>query len=248
MIPADVGMMTVMSNKQAYLLSLGLALALLLITRSSLERINIEPEGQPESDTPAGEIRGSITTGQTFTAPYNGLYRIDVLMATYARENTEDVIFHLRSNRESESDLVQISVNGREIEDNQFRSFTFNPIRDSGRKSYYFFFDSPESVPGDAVTVWGTEKNLYAGGQAFRNHRPGQGDLTFLTYYQPGFIDKVNILFDRLAQNKPLFWGDKRFYLLLALLYFSLFGLFWVTVIGHLASEKKGGNGDHDRV
>lgn len=237
-----------MSKKQAYLLSIGLALALLLITRSSLERIGIEPEGQFEADTAAGEIRGSITIGQTFTAPHDGLYRIDVLMATYARENSEDVIFHLRSDPESESDLVQISINGREIEDNQFHSFTFNPIRDSEGKSYYFFFDSPESVTGDAVTVWGTEKNLYAGGRAFRKHRPSRGNLAFLTYYQPSFMDKVSILLDRLAQNKPLFWGDKRFYLLLALLYLSLFGLFWVTVTGHLASEEKGGNGDRDRV
>lgn len=246
---ADVGMITAMSNKGCYLLSLGLVLVLLLITRFSLERISIEPEGQLERDTQAGEIRGSITIGQTFTAPYDGLCRIDVLMATYARENTEDVIFHLRSNRESESDLVQININGREIEDTQFRSFTFNPIRDSEGKSYYFFFDSPESVPGDAVTVWGTKKDLYAGGRAFRNHRPGQGDLTFLTYYQPSSVDKVRILLDRLAQNKPLFWGDKRFYILLALLYLSLFGLFWVSVAAHVATEKKkGGNGDRDRV
>ncbi len=237
-----------MSNKQAYLLSLGLIVALLLITRSSLERIDFQTEGQLESGARAGEIRGPITIGQTFTAPYNGLYRIDVLMATYARENTKDVIFHLRSDRESESDLFQININGREIEDDRFRSFRFSPIGDSEGKSYYFFFDSPESVPGDAVTVWGTTKDTYAEGQAFRNHRPGQGDLTFLTYYKPGFMEKVSILLDRLAQNKPLFWGDKRFYLLLALLYLSLFGLFWVTVIGRLASEKKGGDGDRDRV
>lgn len=249
MRPTDVGMITAMSNKGCYLLSLGLVLVLLLITRFSLERISIEPEGQLERDTQAGEIHGSMTIGQTFTAPYDGLYRIDVLMATYGRENTEDVIFHLlRSNRESEGDLVQISINGREIEDNQFHSLTFNPIGDSEGKSYYYYFDSPESVPGDAVTVWGTTKDLYAGGRAFRNHRPGQGDLTFLTYYQPSSVDKVRILLDRLAQNKPLFWGDKRFYILLALLYFSLFGLFWVTLIGHLAGEKKGGNGDRDRV
>jgi len=241
-------MMTAISNKGYYLLSLGLVLALVLIARSSLERIGIEPEGQLEHDAQAGEIRGSIAIGQTFTASHSGLYRIEVLMATYGRENTEDVIFHLRSNPGSETDLVQISINGREIEDNQFRSFSFNPMLDSEGKGYYFFFHSPESVPGDALTVWGTQKNLYPGGRAFRNHRPGQGDLTFLVHYQPSSIGKARILLDRLAQNKPLFWGDKRFYLLLALLYLSLFGLFWVSVIAHFASGKKGGNGNRNGV
>jgi len=217
-------------NRFAYLVGIGTLFALLLIGRASLERLTVGPIGQPIADTPAGEIHGSITIGQLFIAPYDGLYRIDMLMATYARENTHDVIFHLRNGPQAEGDLVKITVNTREIEDNRHRPFIFAPIRDSAGKSYYFFFDSPDSEPGDAITVWGTIKNLYPEGRAFRNHQAGGGDLVFLTYYQPSTLHKVDILLDHLAANKPLFWGDRRFYLLLALLYMALLSLFVVKI------------------
>jgi len=197
---------------------------------------------------PAGEIRGPITIGQTFTAPYNGLYHIDVMMATYARQNTQDVIFHLRQSPEEEVDLVEIVVNASEIEDNTFRPFTFDPIRDSAGRSYYFFFESPLSVPGDAVTIWGCFADKYPNGQGVRNHRPGAGDLTFLTHYRPGLLEKAGILLDRLAEKKPLFWGDRRFYAVLGLLYLSLFAFFWVAVAGQLTDHEKDEHDDSDRV
>lgn len=226
-------------NRFTYLLGIGTLFTLLLIGRASLERLTVGPIGQPTADTPAGEIYGSITIGQVFTAPHDGLYRIDMLMATYARENTHDVIFHLRSSPQTESDLAKITINGREIEDNQFRPFIFDPIRDSAGKSYYLFFDSPDSEPGDAITVWGTLKNLYPEGRPFRKHRAARGDLVFLAYYQPSTLDKVDILLDRLAANKPLFWGDRRFYLLLALLYMALLSLFVVQITKIRPAEEK---------
>lgn len=215
------------------------ALSLLLILGFSLDRIEAEPVGQPTAGTPAGEIHGPIAIGQVFTAPYNGLYRVDVLMATYARENTQDVIFHLRSAPEVEVDLIRIVVNARVIEDNAYHSFTFDPIRDSARKSYYFFFESPSSVPGDAVTVWGRLKDAYDEGRAFRDHLPGAGDLAFLTYYRPSLLDRGSILLERLTDNKPLLWGDKRFYVLLGLLYLALLGLFFTQIAKLSLSEEE---------
>lgn len=216
------------------------ALGFLLILGFSLDRIEVEPVGQPTAGTPAGEIHGSIAIGQIFRAPHNGLYRVDVLMATYARENTQDVIFHLRSAPEAEVDLVRIVVNASEIEDNAFHSFTFDPIRDSVGKSYYFFFESPSSVPGDAVTVWGRFEDVYYDdGRAFRNHRPSTGALAFLTYCRPSLLDRGNILLERLTENKPLFWGDKRFYVLLGLLYLALLSIFF-TQIAKLSLSEEG--------
>jgi hypothetical protein len=230
-----------MNSRFTYLIGIGAPLlALLLIGGVSLEKFAVGPVGQRINDTPAGEIRGSITIGQLFTAHYNGLYRIDALMATYARENTHDVTFHLRSSPQADNDLVNLTVNAREIEDNQFRTFIFEPFRDSAGKSYYFFFDSPDSEPGDAVTVWGTIKDLYPEGRPFRNHRKAGGDLVFLTYYRPSVLDKFDILLDRLTANKPLFWGDRRFYLLLALLYMALLSLFLLQMTKISPTEEKG--------
>ncbi len=230
-------------------LPLAIALLLLaLILRVSLDRVVITPREQPQNRVPAGEIRGPITIGQTFAAPNNGLYRIDVMMATYARQNTQDVIFHLRQSPEEEVDLAQIVINASEIEDNTLRPFIFDPIPYSAGRSYYFFFESPLSVSGDAVTVWGHFEDQYPNGQGFRNHQHSAGDLTFLSYYRPGLLEKADILLDRLAENKPLFWGDKRFYALLGLLYLSVFAFFWVEVAGHLADHEKDEHDDSDRV
>lgn len=223
-------------------------LLLALILGVSLNRLVITPEEQLRNHVLAGEIRGPITIGQTFTAPYNGLCRIDVMMATYARQNTRDVIFHLRQSPEEVVDLVEIVVIASEIEDNTFRPFTFDPIRDSAGRSYYFYLESPLSVPGDALTVWGCFEDTYPDGQGFRNHRRGAGDLAFLTHYQPSLLEKAGILLDRLAENKPLFWGDRRFYAMLGLLYLSLFAFFWVAVAGQLAGHEKDERDDSDRV
>lgn len=234
---------------KVWFLSLAITFLLLaLILRVSLDQLVITPEEQRQNRVPAGEIRGTITIGQTFTAPYNGLHRIDVMMATYARQNTQDVIFHLWQSPEEEVDLVEIVVKASEIEDNTFRPFIFDPIRDSAGRSYYFFFESPLSVPDDAVTIWGSFEDRYPNGQDFRNHQRGAGDLTFLTYYRPGLLERADILLDRLAENKPLFWGDRRFYALLGLLYLSVFAFFWVAVAGQLADHEKDEHHDSDRV
>lgn len=232
-----------MNNRFTYIVGIGTLLALLLIGIAFLERLAVGPIDQPIAETPAGEIYGSITVGQLFTAPYNSLYRIDVSMATYARENSHEVIFHLRNSPQAENDLVKITVNAGEIEDNRFRPFIFDPIHDSAGKSYYFFFDSPDSLPGDAITVWQTMKNLYSEGQAFRDHQATQGDLAFRTYYltdyQPSLLAKIDTLLDRLTANKPLFLGDRRFYLLLGFLYMALL-IFLIVHIAKSRPEKKG--------
>ena len=129
---------------------------------------------------PVGEIYGEIKVGQTFYSYGSGLSGIKVLMANYHdRENTHDVIFHLRKNPESTKDLRRVVVNASEILDNEYHSFEFSPILDSKGKTYYFFIDSPNSVPGNAITIRYTPDDSYGGGTQFRNGKPMEGDLLF---------------------------------------------------------------------
>ncbi len=146
---------------------------------------------QDNANQPAGEIFGDIIIGQTFIAPFSDLNRIDLNLATYDRLNTKDTIFHLRASPSS-PDIVTIKLNAAEIANNQYHRFSFPKIQDSKGKSYYFFIESPDSLPGNAITVWYNGDDIYKEGSAYKNHTPVDGDLTFRAYFgSNGLLDRV---------------------------------------------------------
>jgi predicted small secreted protein len=83
-----------------------LLLLVILLTCTLLSGcIETEGVGQVRQDKPIGEIYGAKTVGQTFVSTQPSLDRIDILLATYERTNTEEIIFHLRSSPNSPNDL-----------------------------------------------------------------------------------------------------------------------------------------------
>jgi hypothetical protein len=165
------------------------------------------------------EIKGDFTIGQTFLSPLDGLQRIDVVLRTYGRKNTHDVTFFLKQSPDSPEVIYQETFNASEIGNNQWRTFEFSPIPDSAGKTFFFFFTSPESIKGDAITVGGVEKNYYHDGSAYVNFVPAEGDLAFRTFYGLSLTERLSLLGQRLVENKPSIWGDIRFYILLLVLY-----------------------------
>ena len=139
-----------------------------------------------------GEIHGTRTVGQTFVASHNGLSRIDAQLATYRRRNTQPVIFHLRSDASSSTDIATLTFEAEEVVDNAYRPFRFPPIPDSEGRSFYFFFESPTSRAGDAITMYHTPNDVYVDGQMVIEGEPQGGDLAFKTshLYSPGRIWK----------------------------------------------------------
>lgn len=187
-------------------------LVCLLAGARVLEHAQPHPIGQTRSDTPAGPLYGSLAMGQTFRSRYPGLYRVDVAMATYARENTQDVIFILRESPTATDDLVTIVVNAREIQDNAWHRFEFAPLADSTDRTFYFFLTSPTSTPDDAVTIYGRTGDSYQEGQAYLNGQPAGGDLTFLTFYREATLaDTVDVILTRVTRSKPGWLGQAWF-------------------------------------
>ncbi|MFQ5855610.1 MAG: DUF6541 family protein [Anaerolineae bacterium] len=137
---------------------------------------------QPRHSQPAGEIWGEQTVGQTFVAQKNGLNRVDVFLATYARDNTGPVTFHLRESPAAGQDLVTIQFDARDVQDNAYQTFTFPPQRNSQNRSYFFFLEAPAAKPGNAITVWASPTDTYSQGQAYLASQPHPGDLAFRTY------------------------------------------------------------------
>jgi hypothetical protein len=138
---------------------------------------------QPIVNQPVGEIIANLAVGQSFYSTSPNLESIDICMATYARINIKDIIFHLKSSPESLSDIVLIKTNAALIENNEYHRFKFSPIKESANRSYYFYIESPDSVPGNAITIWSSKDDVYSQGSAYINSKPINGDLTFNVYY-----------------------------------------------------------------
>jgi hypothetical protein len=183
----------------------------------------------PVSD--ALEIKGDLAIGQTFLAPVDGLQRIDVVLRTYGRRNTHDVTFYLKQSLDSPEVIYQETFDASEIRNNSWRTFEFPPIPDSAGRTFFFYFASPDSVKGDAITVGGALGDLYNGGNAYLGPVPADADMAFRTYYGLSPSEKLAILGERLVENKPSVWSDIRFYLLLAGLYALILLLAFVELI-----------------
>jgi hypothetical protein len=197
---------------------LALTLGLAIVAYSALEQTQMPVEGQNTHTDPVGQIVGGETVGQTFLARYNHLHRIDLFMSTYARPNTHEMIFHLKATPDDDADILTLSLNADQVKDYAYHSFTFPPIPNSAGRTFYFYLESPTSIEGDAITAWMQPWDLYPQGTMFRNDTPAGGDLRFQAYYQGSYRDKVTALLDRLVENKPSIWGDKRLYILLAVM------------------------------
>ena len=150
------------------------------------------------------------------------------MMSTYNRRNTHDVTFHLKEDLNAQTDILTITFNASDVRDGAWRSFAFPPISDSAGRSFYFYLESPESEPGNAVSVMGRNDDRYPWGQGFINGHPTPGDMTFRIFYRMSLEQKINWVLESLAANKPSVWGNENFYVLLAVLYALLLGaLLW---------------------
>ncbi|MBU0703224.1 MAG: hypothetical protein KKC18_05090, partial [Chloroflexi bacterium] len=177
---------------------------------------------------------------QPFTAEYPSLSLVEVRFATYARENTGPVIFHLRASPDAADDLFAATIEAADLEDNAYHTFEFPPLRDSAGRSFCFCLEAPEAEPGNAITVWGATEEAYPDGEAVLEGLKDRGvrDLTFRLGYDPPLRVRAGILLNNLAANKPSLWGDRWFYILLAAAYLALLYTLFARVVGLAASEK----------
>jgi hypothetical protein len=195
-------------------------------------------EGQPINfrlePTYEQQIWGELVISQSFVAPRDGLHRIDLLFQTYQRQNTREVRLSLLELPQNEvasmqgTKIVDLSFNAAEVEDRTWHTFTFPPIAESAGKHYLIVLQSPESTPGNAITVGGIEWDVYEPGAAFLGTTPLRADISFRTCYQTSAGEKLQTLSNQITQHRPALWGNFTFYGLLLFIYgILLAGLFW---------------------
>jgi hypothetical protein len=137
---------------------------------------------QVKCNNHAGELIAGTEVGQTFKFSQDGLYRVDVSVATFARSNEGKIMIELRQDSENGQVLVNQRVDVSTLPDNEYFTFTFPQIKNSGGKTFYIGLIGIDGEPGNAITVWLNDNDVYASGTAFSNKSPIKGDLCFRTY------------------------------------------------------------------
>jgi len=130
-----------------------------------------------------GELIGEMEVGQTVPITADTFSGIDIGLATFSgRENTHDVVLHVRRAPDTVDDLRTVHVNAAELEDGSYHHFAFVPIPDAAGKTFFVSLTSPTSVPGNAVTVRFSGDDLLPGTMALRREAlpAGQTNADFI--------------------------------------------------------------------
>lgn len=187
--------------------------------------------------TEAQQIWGERIIAQSFVAPRNYLNRIDLLFQTYGRQNTHDVTVGLLELPPNAANPLQgvllqsFTFNAATVKNYAWHTFTFAPIPNSAGKTYLIAIQSPQSTPGNAITVGGIEWDTYAPGSAFLGPVPARADIAFRSCYQMTTAEKLQTLADQITRNRPGLWGNPAFYGVILILYgLLLIGFFWKLV------------------
>jgi hypothetical protein len=180
------------------------ALALQLLTGCTVHGVDVEQE---KANGLAGELLDGHTFGQTFALQHDGLYRIDLYTATYARENSHPVIFRVKTAPGASDDLVTVELPAAQISNSGPTVITFLPLASTAGHNLYFSIESPGSAPGNAITVYRSEEDIYPDGEMFLDGRAVEGDVAFIAHVQEHFTlaEIWDDFASRARQDRPFF-------------------------------------------
>lgn len=139
--------------------------------------------GLPYFDHHVGELMGAMEVGQTVTVPSNHWTSIDIGMSTFSgRTNTHDVTVHIRDSVNATRDLRTVTVPASSLHDSDWNTISFDPIEGMAGQEYYVAVTSPSSVPGNAVTVRFSSRDIRPGQMLLRRRAlaPGEANTAFL--------------------------------------------------------------------
>jgi hypothetical protein len=205
-----------------------LIVGLTVIGRVSWQRMRDLRVGQRRADQPVGELLASSTVGQSFYNPADGLRQLDLVFGTYGHPGTSDVILHLKTSPDAMRDLAVARLNSQDVENNIYNSFHFPQQRDIAGRTLFFYLEAPDASPGNAVTVYRSDKDVYQKGQAYYNGVAASNDLVFVAHYRLGPLGVARFVLRQLSDQRPCLLGNPLFYVTLIAVHFSLVGKLFV--------------------
>lgn len=132
---------------------------------------------------PLTELTAGQSHGQRFYSKQNGLSGIVVVPSTLGRSNTSRLVLHIRTNPGASADLHSLNIPAHNLQEGQALAFRFPPIPDSAHRWFYFIADSPDGVPGDAITLYATNQPEGIEAQRYEDGLPAGGALVMSLEY-----------------------------------------------------------------
>lgn len=112
------------------------------------------PRGRPEGVV--GPIFGDTAVSQTFVCEDEELSKLEIMMATYARQNESDLEVTLRRDTEQGAIVAQTFVDTASMRDNDWIQLEFPAVRDTKGKRFVLTLRAPDALNEKAVTAYYT--------------------------------------------------------------------------------------------
>jgi hypothetical protein len=132
------------------------------------------------------QLHEETRLGQTFEALSPNLCGVEVLLATFGRENRWPVTFHLTSASDPGRDLICQEIPPSAVKNNAWYGIFFPSLVDSEDQSYYFYFEAPDVPVDEPLALWSSSGDTYPAGTVMLDGQPGNIDLAFKAYICPG--------------------------------------------------------------
>jgi GT2 family glycosyltransferase/glycosyltransferase involved in cell wall biosynthesis len=129
------------------------------------------------------ELIAGHSLGQRIRAERPNLSGIEIQVATFARLNTGHLTLALYPHPGSSTPLALLTVPVVTLPDGAPLRFRFPPLPDSHSHTYYLSVTSPDSVPGDAVTLWARPGRPGTTGGRYEDGIPAPGALVYRLLY-----------------------------------------------------------------
>jgi hypothetical protein len=115
--------------------------------------------------------------GQRFYSAHNGLSGIRVRVAVRGKPATSRLVLHLRANPGAAQDIYSVDLPTYRLRDGQTVVLRFPPLEDSAGRWYYFSAESPDAVPGDAISLYAVNSDKGIRGQRYEDGLPAPGAI-----------------------------------------------------------------------
>lgn len=139
--------------------------------------------GDGSGAQPLSEIVVGRSHGQRFYSPHNGLSGVRVRVAVAGRPSTSRLVLHLRANPGAGADIYSVDIPSYRLRDGQTIALRFPPLEDSAGRWYFFSAESPDAVPGDAVSLYATPRIDGLRAQRYEDGLPAPGGLLMKLEY-----------------------------------------------------------------
>ncbi|MEO8288343.1 MAG: glycosyltransferase [Chloroflexota bacterium] len=121
--------------------------------------------------------------GQRFYSTQNGLSGIRFVISTFGRRNMSRLVLHIRPNPGGSYDIYSVNLPTHSFKDGQTVAFRFPPIADSANRWFYFVADSPDAVPGDAISLYAGDRLEGLTAQRYEDGLPAEGCIVMSVEY-----------------------------------------------------------------